>query len=114
MADLATLTDPARVRALNDAFRRSFTGGRVVVTARVAALPDNTRTAVFAAVRVFDHFDADDDPHGEYDFGAVTVGGQRCFWKIDYYNRSLTAASPDPADPTVTTRVLTIMLAEEY
>jgi len=114
MAGLATLTDPARVRALNDAFRRSFTGGRVVVTAGVAALTDNTRSAVLAAVRAFDHFDADDDPHGQHDFGAVSVGGHQCFWKIDCYDRSLTAASPDPADPTSTPRVLTIMLAEEY
>ncbi|GJD30579.1 hypothetical protein PMNALOAF_1826 [Methylobacterium adhaesivum] len=114
MAGRVTPTEPTRVRTLNDALRRSFTGGPVMLTAGVAALPDNTRTAVLAAVRAFDHFDADDDPHGEHDFGAVTVGRQRCFWKIDCYDRSLTAASPDPADPTVTTRVLTITLAEEY
>lgn len=105
---------PHAVRDLNDTFRRSFTGGRVVVTAGMAALPEATRTALLAAVRGFEAFDADNDPHGEHDFGAVAVGDARCFWKIDAYDRDLRCASPDPADPTVTIRVLTAMLAEEY
>ena len=115
MAGPAALAmDPAQVRALNDAFRRSFTGGRVVVTAGLAALPEDIRTAALAAVRAFDYFIPDNDPHGEHDFGAVTVRGVRVLWKIDAYDRALAFASPDPSDPAVTTRVLTVMLAEEY
>lgn len=114
MAGLATLTDPARVRALNDTFRRRSTGGRVVVSAGVVLLPGDTRTAVLTAVRAFDCSNVDDDPYGEHDFGTIVVGGVRVFWKIDCYDRALACASPDPADPGVTTRVLTIMLAEEY
>ena len=52
--------------------------------------------------------------YGEYDFGALTVEGERIFFKIDYLDRGLTGHSPDPADATVTARVLTVMLAEEY
>lgn len=66
------------------------------------------------AVQTFDAFTAENDPYGEHDFGAITVAGKRVFWKIDYYDRSLEFGSPDPADPAITRRVLTVMLAEEY
>lgn len=103
------------IRRLNDAFRQSFTGGRVTLTAGVGALPGRVRAAVIAAVRAFDQFDADDDdPFGEHDFGALTVAGHRIFWKIDCYDRSLRLHSPDAADPAVSVRVLTTMLAEEW
>ncbi|MCJ2055664.1 DUF3768 domain-containing protein [Methylobacterium sp. J-048] len=107
--------DPvARVRALNDAFRRSFAGGQVVETPGVVDLREADRIALLLAVRRFDRFDAENDPHGEHDFGAVKVGGERFFWKIDAYDRALLGHSPDPIDPAVTTRVLTIMRADEY
>ena len=62
----------------------------------------------------FGSFTEDNDPHEEHDFGVVEHGGVRCLWKIDYYDREMEMLSPDPADPSVTTRVLTIMLADEY
>lgn len=103
-----------RIAALNDALRHTGRGGRVLITAGVAALPEAERTAILAAVRTFETFEADDDPYGEHDVGAVEVAGVRCFWKIDSYDRDGRHASPDPADPALTSRVLTIMLAEEY
>jgi Protein of unknown function (DUF3768) len=107
--------DPAqRVRQLNDAFRRTLVGGVVVVTAGVEALPSQLRSSLLAKVREFDAFTEDNDPHGEHDFGVVDDGDVRCFWKIDYYDREMELMSPDPSDPEVTTRVLTIMLADEY
>ena len=110
----AKISGAAPIAALNDAFRRSFSGGRVVLSAGVTALPSVARAALLAAVRVFDRFDADSDPHGEHDFGAVTVAGYRCFWKINCYDVGQRFASPDPADPAVTVRMLSVMLAEEY
>ena len=107
-------TSPARIRDLNDAFRRAFVGGAVMITAGVEALPSNQRRSILAQVRTSDAFTEDNDPHGEHDFGSIDEGGVRCFWKLEYYDRATEFGSPDPADPAVTTRVLTIMLAEEY
>ena len=65
-------------------------------------------------MRSFEDFDEDNDPHGEHDFGAFDHDDQTIFWKIDCYDRELKWGSPDPADPEKTTRVLTILLSEEY
>lgn len=101
------------ISTLNDAFRRSFTGGGVVETQAVIALDDVDRIALRLAVRVFKDFNAENDPHGEHDFGAVDLFGTRWFWKIDTSDRAMTEYSLDPANPAVTTRVLTIMRADE-
>ena len=86
----------------------------MVVTAAVAALPRERRSSLLAKIRAFDAFTEDNDPHGEHDFGVVEDGDVQCFWKIDLYDREMELMSPDPSDPAVTTRVLTIMLADEY
>ena len=109
-----TLTTVDRIRALNDAFRRTFVGGMVVITAGVEAMPLDQRRSLLEKVRAFDVFTDDNDPHREHDFGAVDEGGVRYFWKVDCYDRATEMGSPDPADPAVTTRVLTIMRADEY
>jgi Protein of unknown function (DUF3768) len=69
---------------------------------------------IYAVVQSFKDFTEDNDPHGEHDFGSFEYAGERCFWKIDYYDKAMEYGSDDPADPAKTTRVLTIMLAEEY
>lgn len=100
--------------ALNDAVRRTFTGGQVMLTDGVASLDPADRLAVLDAVRAFDAFTSGCDPYGDHDFGAVEHDGVRYFWKIDAYDRSFAYASPDPDNPAVTARVLTIMRADEY
>src|SRR5271165_1221661 len=54
-----------RRRALNDAFRTTFRGGRVVVTSGVNALADAVQRVVFRKIRDFDAFDDENDPWGE-------------------------------------------------
>ena len=103
-----------RIRDLNDAFRQSFAGGRVMTTAGVAAMTEELQAAVFERVRTFKAFTPDNDPHGEHDFGSFQVAGQKLFWKIDAYDVAMEFGSEDPTDPSKTTRVLTIMLASEY
>lgn len=102
----------ARIAELNDAARMSFTGCRVVVTSGIAAFAD--LDAVYAKVRAFSDFNASNDPYGEHDFGSFEHEGQTVFWKFDYYDPDLLMHSPEPSDPAVTARVLTVMLAEEY
>jgi hypothetical protein len=103
-----------RIRELNDQFRRSLTGGLLHITRGVIALGGKQQAAILDAIASFDGFSPENDPYGEHDFGALTIGGTRILFKIDYFDRALTGHSPDPADPSVTTRVLTMMLAEEY
>ena len=99
---------------LNDRLRQSHRGGRVMITRGVQALSPEFVAAALRAVAAFDSFDAENDPHGEHDFGALTVRGERLLWKVDAYDRTLTVASPNPTNPAVTVRVLTIMLVDEY
>lgn len=104
----------AEIARLNDRLRRSFSGGRMVVTAGVHALQAEEMDAVIEAVKGFAAFTPDNDPHDEHDCAALMVGGAEIIWKIDYYDRDLQFASPDPTDPDITIRVLTIMLVSEY
>ena len=85
---------------------------RVVITQGVQALENDVRHCDRCAGMIA--FTPDNDPYGEHDFGAIRYQGQTIFWKIDYYDLDLRMHSPDPSDETVTARVLTIMLAEEY
>lgn len=109
------MTAPAdRIRALNDDLRRNLSRGTAVMTIGVAALGPELVERIVRAVATFDDFCTANDPHSEHDFGAFDVDGRRLFFKIDYYDRKLELHSPDPADPSVTERVITLMLAEEY
>ena len=51
-----------RIRTLNDAFRTSLSGGRVMVTRAVAALGAETQREILAALRRYDEFGSDNDP----------------------------------------------------
>ena len=104
----------ARIRALNDELRQNFAGGAAVMTPGIAALGAAAVARIVKTVAVFDDFCHANDPHEEHDFGAFDADGQRVFLKIDYFDESLSYHSLDPADPSVTKRVITIMLAEEY
>jgi len=106
------MTDTAMTRKLNDEFRTTFQGGRVMATRGVLARSDVAD--ILRRVREFADFTQDNDPHGEHDFGAIRIDQDTVYWKLDAYNLGLEMGSPDPCDPAVTTRVLTVMLAEEY
>lgn len=104
-----------RICALNDALRQGeVKHGSIVVTTGGQSLGDEYMPELFKLISEFDEFSEDNDPYGERDFGAVKVAGQKIFWKIDCYDRTLKWHSPDKANPDVTERILTLMLAGEY
>ena len=124
----AVLTRAERIARLNDLARRAMGVACVVVaTEGIRALPEVDQSRLRELLETFDAFTADNDPYGERDFGAIYQGvdgvwsasrpidvAVTVFWKIDAYDRELRFGSEDPADPAVTQRVLTIMLASEY
>ena len=103
-----------RIRVLNDRLRIERAGGRVLATRGVMAKGLAFLVAVAGALQRYDGFRDENDPYGEHDFGSLSIDGETVFWKIDYYDQSLTAAAVDPSSETGCVRVLTVMLAEEY
>ena len=109
----------AEIRRLNDAFRKSFFGGRVVTTRRVASLDPLILRCLIKAIMEFDDFTEDNDPYGEHDLFAQVCDGEKYFVKIDYYAMEggvpdLDYGSAEPWDSKKTFRVMTIMHASEY
>jgi len=84
------------------------------MTPGVAALGQEAVERIFQAIATFDDFYHANDPHEEHDSGSFEVNGETILFKIDYLDKNLTHGSPDPSDPSVTERVITLMLAEEY
>src|SRR5512146_1249186 len=103
-----------QIRALNDDLRQHLAGGLAVMTPGIAALGQEAVDRIVKTIAVFDDFCHANDPYEEHDFGSFAADGHMIYFKIDYYDRELSMHSSDPADPSVTQRVITIMLAEEY
>ena len=103
-----------RICTLNDELRRFGRGGRIMMTPGIQALGVEGVAPVFSAVAAFDAFTRNNDPYGEHDCAVLAVDGIEVLFKIDYYDRDLVYHSPDASDPTVTRRVMVVMLASEY
>ena len=121
----------ARIARLNDLARSAMgVACTAVATVGFRSLPKADQSCFRELIEALDAFDEDTDPHGERDFGTIyqLVCGrwtterprlrdderERVFWKLDYYDRQMQFASDDAANPTITRRVLTIMLSDEY
>ena len=101
-----------KIRQLNDHARCNFADCQIVLTRAVQKLEN--LDCLFTQIQQFDVFTQAIDPYCEHDFGSLRFAGETIFWKIDYYDLARRNNSPDPSDPNVTARVLTIMLGEEY
>jgi Protein of unknown function (DUF3768) len=111
---MKTHRDKDKIRALNDSFRQTFIGGRVMKTDGVAALDEEVQLRLIAEVKTFNKFEKGNDPYGEHDFGSIKLEGATFFWKIDYFDWAMSQGSVDPANAEAAMRVLTIMCADEY
>ena len=111
---MTTLTKTEQIRALNDRLRQNLSEGTAVMTCGVAALGAEAVARIVKTIAAYDDFCHANDPHEEHDFGSFEADGHVIFFKIDYFDNDLAYHSPDPSDPAVTKRVITIMLAEEY
>ena len=113
---MATQTE--KIRALNDNFRRNIftnnTLGEVCLTAGGAALIPWQQLQLLEEIATYEDFNEGNDPYQEHDFGSVEYKGTDYFFKIDYYDNDLKYHSPDPANASLTHRVLTVMRADEY
>ena len=90
----------------NDEFRRTFSGGKVMLTAGVQN--DANLDRIIEAVKNFNDFNEDNDPYFEHDCASFDVGGEKFMFKIDYYDDNYEYFKEDG------NRVLTIMCADEY
>ena len=105
----------SEIAAINDCFRISLgiaalngnIPGHVLKTAGIDALPLDQQAAILSKVREFNTFTEDDDPYGEHTISGHSIGGEKIFWKIDYYAPDMHSGSEDPADLSKTVRVLT-------
>jgi Protein of unknown function (DUF3768) len=104
----------AIVAELNDKFRTTGQGGTVHLTSGVWYSNTVQLVEIIEMVREYRNFTPQNDPNGEHDFGSFEYDDLLIYWKIDYYDASGEWASDDPANPDKTTRVLTIMLSDEY
>ena len=116
MSNVTVLSDfrVEKIARLNDEFRLTCKGGRVVLTQGIASMRPDDQLLIVNKVRHFDDFSNDNDPWNEHDFGAFDYSGEKVFFKIDYYDPTFEMGSEDPANPEKTARVLTIMRADEY
>lgn len=102
------------IRGLNDRLRRFGLGGEIYLSAGIAARSDQEQYAILQLIREFEDFSPNNDPHGEHDMVFVEYRGTRIIAKIDYYDKEKKFGSEDPANPNITTRVMTIMESSEY
>jgi hypothetical protein len=102
------------IALLNDQARTTLTNCKLIITRGIDLLGAEAVDCILHLVMRFDDFSERNDPFSEHDFGAIEYEGNTVFWKIDYFDLDLINQSPDPSDPHVTRRVLTIMLGEEY
>ena len=102
------------IRELNDEARRSFKNVQVMLALGIRTRPEKEIAEILKRVRTFNNFNKNNDVYGEHDYLSFDYKGEKIIAKIDYYDQNYRFMSENPADPTITNRVMTIMTGEEY
>jgi hypothetical protein len=105
-----------KIRELNDRLRKTMPRAQdvVLIVGSLKDEPPALQMLAYNHTRAFTGFTEDNDPYGEHDCASFEVEGKRFLFKIDYYDHNLQFHSPDPSDPDLTRRVLSIMYASDY
>lgn len=102
--------DRTKTIELNDQLRTTFKGGRVQMTAAVCALDPQLRGRALSALSRYDKFSDGE----EHDSGVFIFAGYSFEWRIEYRGKDGIGVSPDPANPEMTFRVLTLYAATDF
>ena len=109
----------ASIARLNDRCRQGLDRtARIMVTRTClgtfasgnGAMEIVVQARLYAAIRHYVFADAD---AAERDRGNYEIEGTTVYFKIDYYDAAFEYGSEDPADASLTRRVLTIMVRED-
>ena len=103
-----------KIRVLNDLLRVHSIGGDILITAGIHAMTQNFQQRTIQAIRAFYAFTPDNDPYKEHDFGSLHLDKQSIYFKIDYYDKDKECGSESPDNPSITSRVMTVMFSHEY
>ncbi len=111
------------IASQNDSFRKSVgiipgdastPEGTCVMTRGVSERSIEFRFALMEALRAYDGFNNDCDPHGWHEMGVLEIEGETVWFKIDLYDVTYNMGAEVPEDPNQTRRVLTLLFPSEY
>ena len=103
------MCDRSKIIELNDELRTTFKGGRVQMTPAVCMLDAQLRGRALSTLSRYNKF-ADGEEH---DWGVFIFAGFSFEWHIEYRAKEGAGVSPDPADPGMTFRVLTLYVVND-
>ena len=103
-----------KIVTLNDNLRILGIGWKVMATRWFNELSQGIKKEVFDLIWNFSDFNLDNDPYWEHDFWKVQLDDTCFLFKIDYYDKTEKYWSEYTSNPSITHRIMTIMLANEY
>jgi hypothetical protein len=120
--DKTTATE--KIALLNDNLRAKLkiNSACLSLTMGIMGLGKEALAPIVEGIAAYQGFSAGEDPFNERDFGVfeLSIGSgksaiaHQIAWKIDYYDNNLELNSPDPANPALTCRIITVSIEGEF